>query len=360
MKVLKYMVIYMLVLQLTLPYTVPLHSAYLYRMNYNLVKDNLDDIDVILDKISQQIEKEQLQDYIIILGDSVAFSGPGSSNTSLGYYLENLAKHSNLRTPLRVFNLAMPGMQTGDVYTMLLKLDQHKISTDHVIFNLIYAGFVERDPSPSVVFWLKDDLHDLDIDSFNRVLPNLTANNYHYQQGLPILFNKMVQKNVALFAYRDLIYKYCSDVYYDVRFGRVPDDSLGDAGPWFNKSYLSELLQEPEYQRDWSTKPFDMSSNNPQIYFLNKIIKHQDGKNTLVFLAAVNEKLLGDIVPLADYSNNVAQIDNYFRNKPVKYVNMQGKIDQALFSDWVHLTGAGYQELSKILWDNYDMGAQGQ
>ena len=115
-------------------------------MNYDMVKNRTTNIDAVLEQVKLIIEKEHLKDYIVILGDSVAYSSPGSSNSSLAYYLNEMAKKEGKH--FLVLNLAMPAMQTGDIYTMLLKMKQHGISNDHVIINVTYAGFVKRAPSP--------------------------------------------------------------------------------------------------------------------------------------------------------------------------------------------------------------------
>ncbi len=88
MRTCKYLLLYLLIIELTLPFLVPLGVAYHYRMNYAVVKDNTGNIEIILDQIERQIRSKQLHDYIIILGDSVAYSGPGPSSQSLGVYLE--------------------------------------------------------------------------------------------------------------------------------------------------------------------------------------------------------------------------------------------------------------------------------
>ncbi|PKM77410.1 MAG: hypothetical protein CVU90_07265 [Firmicutes bacterium HGW-Firmicutes-15] len=358
MKSFKYVLGYLLLIQLTMPYLIPLDMVFRDRMDYSLVKDNLYSIDVILDQIDLQIKREKLTDYIIILGDSIAYSGPGNAKQSIGFYMQQLARESSPAHPCQIFNLSLPAMQTGDIYTMLLKLDQHHISTDNVIINVNYSGFVDREPSPPSVFWLKNDLKYLDKDSFNRVLANLKANNYKDQKDLEFKVHQMVLDNVEMDRYSAFIKK---ALYSRLRelIGASPlDDALGDARPWFEKEGLRQILQQPEYLPGFSSKAFDMSINNPQIYFLDKIIAHQQKKHTLIFLAAANETLMRDEVMAPGYIRNLQQIDHYFQMQEVTYLNLQGKIDSNLFSDHLHLTAGGYQGLAQLLWNNFEGGAK--
>jgi len=358
MKTFKYVLGYLLLIQLTLPYLVPFSLIYNYRMDYNVVKDNLYNIDVILDQISMQIEKENLQDYIIILGDSIAFSGPGNASQSIGYYMEKLAQKSSPSNPTRIYNLAMPAMQTGDIYTMLLKLDEHHISTENVILNVEYKGFIKREPAPPIVFWLEDELKSLDKQSYDWALANLKANNYEEKFDIQNAVHRVLWDKVEMFRYSSFLKKGLLNVGQEIRGAKALDDSIGDARPWFEKEGLREVLQRDEYQQEFSDQDFDMSANNPQVFFLEKIIDHQKNKQMLVFLAAANDKLMSDKVTTPGYVNNIKKIDNYFQDKPVNYINVYGKIDSDLFSDHLHLTADGYRELAKMLWDNFEIGAK--
>jgi phospholipase/lecithinase/hemolysin len=93
-----------------------------------------------------------------------------------------------------------------------------------------------------------------------------------------------------------------------------------------------------------------MTKSNPQVYFLNKILEHQYGKNTLVFLAGTNEILMTEEVNKKGYQENLQRINDYFKDKPVEYINFQGKIDENYFSDHVHLTAEGHRWLAEILY----------
>lgn len=352
MKAFKYVIVFLLIIELLLPGLVPLNSAYNYRMNYASVKDNPNNIDVILDQIGRQIKKQHLQDYIIILGDSVAYSGPGPAEQSIGPRLEEYYRQKG--ETRKVFNLAMPAMQVGDIYTMLLKLDQHGISTDHVIVNLIYAGFVERKPDPPIVFWLQKDLARLDPVSYKQIKPQLQANNVIAKEGPARKLNRFITTRLAIFRYKDFI-KADLQQYPQQLTGKKPDTSLGDYRPWYEKEGLRKLLDTPVYQKAFAAKTFNMSPDNPQIYFINKIIKHQQGKNTLIFMAPVNAELMPQ-VNQPSYQQNLQAVNKYFAARSVNYIDFHGRVDQRLFSDHVHLTGAGYQLIAQRLGEEFAAG----
>ncbi|MEN6350047.1 MAG: hypothetical protein ABFD08_11705 [Syntrophomonas sp.] len=358
MKAFKYLLVYLLLIQLVLPYSLPFDVFFHHRMDYNLIKDDLEGIDVILDQISLQIKREQLQDYIVILGDSIAYSGPGKSTQSIGFYMQQLACEAYPDNPPRIYNLAMPAMQIGDVYTMLLKLDQHHISTDNIIVNISYSGFVKRQPGPPVVFWLQEDLKSLDKDSFEQVLDNLKANQYEDENDMQSVVHKAIWDSVEMYRYSPFLKKAVKRAYRNLRGKGPVDDAIGDARPWYKKEGLEEILRQDEYKDSFSSQVFDMSSNNPQIYFLQKIIFHQKNKHTLVFLAGANETLMDDEIQSPGYTKNLKEIDEFFAQQPVDYLNTQGQIPSGHFSDHVHLTAAGYQELAWVLWDNFMRGAK--
>lgn len=343
--------IYMLIVQTVLPGWAKLDLVYQYRIKYDFILNETANLDVVLEKIAAEIKREKLQDYIIILGDSVAYSGPGPSSQSLAYYMQDMARKKGV-PGLRVYNLAAPAMQAGDIYTMLLKLERLGISNDHLIINLIYAGFVQRQPDPPAVFWLQKDLEKLDPKAYRAVLPQLQANGHKKDESLTERVHSYLVSHLNIYRYRYFLRQDLTRHYYLARRIPLPSDALGDARLWTEKPDLDKLLEQQEYKKGFSAEAFDMSEKNPQIFFLNKIITRQKNKQTLVFLAGINDVLLKQQVRQPGYIKNLELIDRYFTGKDVSYMNLQGKIDASLFSDHVHLTADGYRELSGILLDS--------
>ncbi len=238
----------------------------------------------------------------------------------------------------------MPAMQTGDIYTMLCKLDKHGISTDNVMINLIYAGFTERKPDPPIVFWLQQDLARLDPMAFNQIKSQLEANKTIPKVGPAQRLHRLITQRLAIYRYKDFI-KADWQKHVKTWAGQPADDSLGDSRPWYQKTGLKELLAGPSYQNGFAIQPFDMSGANPQIYFLEKIIAHQQDKNTLFFLAPVNPELVAQFKQ-PGYQDNLLRVERYFAQKKLPYMDFNGQVDPALFSDHVHLIGAGYAQLA--------------
>ena len=166
-KVIFYCIIYLIVLQFIISAFSPSKLIYNNRLNYDLVKDRPTNIEAVLNEIKTTIVNEKLEDYVVILGDSVSYSSPDPSNTSIGYYLNETAKKEGKN--FRIFNLAMPSMQVGGIYTLLLKMDQYGISRDNVIINVLYAGFVNKLDTPPV-FWLRDQLKDIDPATYYEAM----------------------------------------------------------------------------------------------------------------------------------------------------------------------------------------------
>jgi len=354
MKTFKYVVIYLLAIQLILPYIIPLELVYQERLDYNLVKDNMESLDIALEGISHQIKSENLQDYVVILGDSIAFSGPGPSQASIGHYLQELADDST--APARVFNLSMPAMQMGDIYLLLLKLDHYGISSDNLILNVDYKGFTERQPGPPIVFWLQDDLKYLDADSLDLVRQNLQANHKLPSSDLSASIHRFLWNYAEMFRYSAMIRKGLQHLAGSALGAAPGDDSIGDARAWNQKPGLRQILEREEYQQEFNPAPFDMNKDNLQVFFLDKLVAHQQGKHTLIWLAGANQELMRPEVSNPGYLDNMERIDRYLAGQPVSYVNANGKIQDALFSDHLHLTAAGYQELARLLWENFNQG----
>jgi len=352
-KVVFYCIIYLIAFQFIINAFSPSKLIYNHRLDYDLVKDRPTNIEAVLQEIKTTIANEKLDDYVVILGDSVSYSSPGSSNTSIGYYINEIAKNEEKK--FRIFNLAMPSMQVGDIYTLLLKMDQYGISRDNVIINVLYAGFVERTPNPPSVFWFDKQLKDTDPVAYKDVY--IRDNNDDKELSQIVVLTQNIKdklyENIPLFKYKDYLQVYVKNQLQRLK-GQVVYAS-DQVQPWYEKPFLKDLLGEYQYQVGLNPTPFIMDNTNPQIYFLDKIIKLQEDKNTLVYLAPVNEELVGEYLDKENYFKNVKTIDEYFSQKSVEYINYYGKIPFDLFSDQVHYTSDGYEYLAGLLWDQITM-----
>jgi hypothetical protein len=361
LKALRYAVIFMILVQLVLPWSIPFNKIYHNRIDYNITKDNNEKFEPALEQIKLEINHNHLKDYIIILGDSVLYGSPGNSDQAVNAFMESLAKKSPTHSKLRIFNLSYPSMMAGDIYTMLLKLDKLGISTDRIMINFRYASFVARDSTPPIraVFWLMRDLKSLDSTAYQHVLPQLKESGYKepkffYGQFKDVLYHDILPA-IKLFSYKDYIVHMMQRAKLKLLGHRLPDDSIinGDPRPWYVKEDLVKYVQGDVIQRSYSDVPFNMTESNPDIYFIEQILKHQQGKETFVVLNGANQTLLKQYVEKPGYQANLKAIDAYFQQKEVKYLNLEGKLDDSLFTDHTHFIAEGYKAMADLLWQYY-------
>lgn len=343
-------------------YLMPLGLVYQDRVEFEILKDNPADIDCVLDLIKRYIEREGLSEYFIILGDSVAYSGPGGPEQAVSRYMNDMARERGLPP---VFNLAVPAAQAGDFYALLLKLEEKGISTNNVIVNLIYGGFVKRDPRPPVVYWFYRDLKRLDPDAYEAVRDHLdrarAAGVVENPGGIKERIQEFLQYEVfpviPVLKYRDFI----RDAIF--RMVGVPR-TTGDSRPWYEKPYLRGLLKQAEYQRLFSPEPVVLDDSNPNVFFLKKIAEHQRGKNLFIFMSPVNSELMREEVSRQGYKQNLKDINAFMeqlaRDYSFHYRDLSDAIPQELFADHLHLVSGGYQKLAAILWDWVETVNQGR
>jgi len=344
------------VIQFGLPALVPPGLIYDHRLSYEYFRDNHADLDLALRAIKSHIRREGLEDYVILLGDSVTYSARTSPDQSIGAHLEAVAAEHG--RPTHVFTLAEPSMQIGDTYAVILKLRAYGISTRHVISNLLYGGFVARTPFPPAVFWLENDLRHLDREVYDRVRSHLEAARLDPlakpPKTLEARFDRYVSQNVypviAPLAYRDFI----RSAAIRLVTGQDPKAEKIDPRPWTEKTHLKATLQLQEYQMAFSDRPFILDETNLQVYFLERIIAASaittPGDEIVFFMSPVNQTLMAVNVAKPGYRENLGRVDAWFGTKPVTYLNLESAIPDRYFADHLHLTPEGNQVLAEILW----------
>lgn len=359
MKSVKYVIVFLIAVQFLFPYAFSLSDVYHNRMDYTLMLDNsnMHDVDSVLQQIKRDIDSNNRQDYIVILGDSILYGSPGNSDQPVNVFLQQKPG-----APV-VYNLSFPAMQIGDFYALLLKLDKFGISTDKLLFNIRYASFIPRDPTPPAVFWLAEDLRKLDHAAYKHVLPQLTSAGFKTPDNPYEYFKRALHEDwlphLSLMRYKDYFRKHMYNFWLvNVRKQEIPDDALDDSRAWYIKKEWQEsiglnfddLLHDPQLVASFTDEPFDLSDNNWDVYFLNKILAHQQGKKTWVVLSGTNHDLMKDSVQKPGYKTNLAAIDRMMASKPVTYVNLEGVIPGDYFSDHTHMTPEGNAMLADLLW----------
>lgn len=339
-KVLIFMSLYILIIQFFLQHFIPVNLVYENRLIYEVIKDDSSDIDVALKAIKRIIKKEAPRDYIIFLGDSVGYGRPDSSKLSVTYFLNELAK-SNKKDFL-IFNLSIPAMQTGDYYTILLMLDKYGISHENVILDISYMGFSIKETNDpyEAVYWFNDELLEYGFKTW-----------YKSDKSLLDKTKSKIAGSISVFQYRNYIQYYFETIIEDKIIKSEENDE--PVLPWCENPFVvNEIIHDPFVKKSVSDAPIKMDSSNPQVYFLDLIIKMQKDKNLFVYLSPSNHGLLKEDVAKEGYRENLERISQYFKDADVKYTDCHFEIEDKYFSDHIHLTPSGYKKLAHFLWDD--------
>lgn len=334
-----FVLLFCVVLQATIGLLIPTRWLYNYRVDYESVKNNMAaGLHLAIDRIDAEIKANPNQEYVILLGDSVTYSGPGGPEQSIGYYLEQWGQAQG--HPLKVYNLAEPGMMAGDIYTVLLMLQEKHIPLKRVALNLIYAGFPAKGPGQPYFAWLGEELRRLDRTAWEKAGGAESQRPDWTKQ-----FRTTVLKPIALWQYRDLLRAHLLSP-----LGLGASAEVIDVRPWTEKPTLKELMRQPLYQSVVDPRPLDLTEANPNVYLWNKMIERLQGSDVLVYFSPVNQGLMGEWTQNPGYKANVKQIDALFANKPIRYVDWEsGFMPDALFTDHLHMVPEGYQGLAAAI-----------
>jgi hypothetical protein len=346
-KTLIYVFIYVCVIQLSFPAMFATDVFYHNRIDYARAKDNHHDFLITLEAVKRDIEKKHLQQYLIILGDSVMYGSPGNSNQNVNAYMNDSSR-------LPIYNLSFPGSQIGDLYTMLLLMDRLGISSDYLMFNVRYSSFVKRNDWQPVLSWFQDDLRKLDPKSYQHMLslPDVEGDKAAtFYTKMQKSLDDYVLPHFAPYLYKDYWDKWAVQLALKAINKPPLDDTLkgGDPRPWTEKYNVYEKTKEPNVIAAFDPKPFNLTDTNPDIFFLKKIMEHQQNKKTYAVMTGTNHTLAQAFLEDPGYQANAQALDQYMRNSSFTYVNMEKQIPDSLFTDHLHLTPEGYRQLSEKL-----------
>ncbi|NOV02675.1 hypothetical protein [Paenibacillus planticolens] len=346
-----FIVLFLLILDICLPFAVPIDEIYHYRLSYKLILDNRNDFKVALDKIKRDIDRKKLKDYIIILGDSVFYGSPGKSDDTFNAFIQKELAGGKTQ---QIYNLSLPASQIGDIYAMLLMLDDYGISTDRLIFNVRYASFVSRDTDETALFWWMDELRSMDVRAYQRLLPsssNGAPPAKPYQQVKNGIEN-VILPHFRLFSYKDYLNQTVQDEWNRKTNGVVASDELGPSEPWYEKD-IQGYLEQPEIKKSFSDAPLDLTERNVDVYFLNKIIEHQKSKDTLLVMTGTNHSLMKDLTGKKGYQENLKTLNDFLVSQPIDFLNLEDSIPDQLFTDHTHFMPEGYHVLARLVWDAF-------
>jgi len=338
-KLFLFLAVFYLLTQLSLIFLLPQGTVYNDRLNYDVFKDNVHAIEPTVKAIKATIDKQDLKEYIIFVGDSVGYGTPCPPDKTMSSYMNLLAAGENSK--VRVFNLGIPSSMFGDFYTVLLLLDKYGISTENLILNFSYWEINAKTPA----YWLKHYLKDLDRNSYDTMVSR-----GHIKQESPLAAAKAelhhrLNNYFAAIGYSGFISnKIKSDT------NSLLNQPKSEIMVWSKKNKLPRTLNLPENRWYYSDKAFNLGESSPQIYFLNKIAEHQKKKNTLYFMNAMNDKLLNGATEKPGFKSNLSDIARCFRDRKLNYIDYNKKVKYEYFSDHVHLLPEGYEFMAQDLW----------
>jgi len=338
--------LFFVVSQVLLAVSAP-YLVYNHRMDYSVIKDNVACVGATLDAVKKYIRSRNLEEYIVLLGDSVTYSGPGGPLQSVSFYMNQRASENGW---LPVFNFAIPAAQMGDLYTLLLMLDERGISTDRVVLNIGYASFVKRDPDPPIVYWLEQDLRRLDPTAYREVEYDLVRSKENKNRPGPIesFLEYNIYSRIPILKYRDFV-----RAAMERKLG-VRSQETGGPRPWFEKKYLRSVLKGPVYQRQFDPSPMVLDESNSAVYFLKRIVEHQRDKGLLIYMNPLNKVLMKEETSVPGFVDNMNKLSAFLSQTAedygFTYVDLTDAIPCHMFSDHLHLIADGYRLLADHLW----------
>ncbi|MEW9699196.1 hypothetical protein [Paenibacillus sp. SI8] len=349
-----FVLIYVSIIQFSFPALFTTDVFYHNRIDYSRAKDNHQDFLITLDAVHRDIESKHLTQYLILLGDSVMYGSPGNSNQNVNAYMAS-------SYGLPIYNLSFPGSQIGDLYTMLLLMDKLGISSDHLMFNIRYSSFVKRNYWQPVLSWFQDDLRELDPEAYRHMLSLPDVEEHAGPSTFYTSTKKNLNKHVLPFfvpyLYKDYWDKWAVQLALKLVKKPPPDDTLegGDPRPWTEKEDAYGRIDDPNVKAAFDLKPFNLTESNPDIFFLHKIMLHQQGKKTTAVMTGTNHTLMQKYVEDPAFIANAQALDAFMRNSSLTYINLEKQIPDSLFTDYLHLTPEGYRQLAdKLLKDDGD------
>jgi hypothetical protein len=337
-QVLLWVLAFLLALQFALGRVIPARWIYHYRVDFETVKTDLPlGMRRAVELIAREVRRDPSHEYVLLLGDSIAYSGPGAPTQSIPYYLEEWSRAEG--RPWRVYNLGEPAMKAGDIYTLLLLLEEHDIPLRNVVIDLTYFQFSPHPPGESWVRWMGEDLKRLDPVAWREA-----HGQENPRRSLGEQIAETLLQRLALYRYRDLLRtRLLTAAHLQER------QEVLDVRPWTEKPGLHELMKEPIYQRFVSPVPFRMDESNPAAVLFRRILAKTRASNLLVFFSPVNQALMKPWVDDPGYRANLARIDAFFAPEGNRYVNWESGFPSNLFVDHVHLTPEGYRLLAQMI-----------
>lgn len=273
---------------------------------------------------------------IIVLGDSVMYgAGVGPGQTVAAYLQEELDRLLAGKK-VRVWNLAIPGSEPGDMYFVLRRVEHLRPDAVVMDFNMLFYGPASvKDP---VAFnWLYLD-EGLPRDALN-VLEKV------YRRSPDERAGDFLASRWSLYRYRDLLNA--------ILFDKHPRDKfVEDVNRHMRNFGLNEpVTLPPEQQKQqklsqlafmYQSEPIDEHTNAAYGFTRASLERLEAlGVPSVVVMTAQNEEFLGDLVQNSVFRANTDKVCRLIREHDVTFVNLYGSVPGELFMDHVHLNPGG-------------------
>lgn len=335
-----FIILFYVISQLFFSFVFPTSYVYNDRLNYDVFKDNVYTIEPAVKAIKATIDREKLQNYIILIGDSVCYGTPCPPDKTMSSYMNDIARRE--KSNIRVFNVGIPSTMFGDFYTVIKLLNSYDISTQNLILNFSCWEINAKTPT----YWFRHYLKELDGESYKKMLEMGYIKEKSTWQNIKSQIYHIANKNVAMIGYSGFVTNKIK-----TEANTLLGQPVTELKVWSQKRQkLDKALNLPENRWYYTDKKYNLEENSPQIYFLNKIAEVQKGKNTLYFLNAMNEGLLPEATAKEGFQNNMAAIRKTFSNRGLNFIDYNKKVDNKYFSDHVHLLPEGYKFMAEDLW----------
>lgn len=293
---------------------------------------------------------------VLFLGDSVAYGAGAGERESIPAYLE---KELAARLPgrkVRVWNLAVPGSEPGDLYCLLRRVEGLRPDLVVADFNMIFYGKASiEDPIAFDWLYLDEGLPEDAAKAVDRIYPRRGKERIgeffarHWQ-----LYGKREVINAVLFGshprkkLEELVRGCLSSIAPAVLRSATTDEAAGAEKPFEDAEARRRQRERVAFM--YSPAPVDPATNEAYL-FTKEILEHlnRSGQRALVFMTDQNVEILGDLITCAAYEHNVRVVDGLLRRGPVPYISFYGKIPSWMFADHVHLNAAGNRHVAGIL-----------
>jgi len=352
--------IMMVLIQITLPYFLSYtdeKSKYtkVFENNFRL-GENVDT--VVFDAFLYHIQKASGYK-VVFIGDSVVEGATVKDNANtIPAYFKELTNHAFPGKDVLVYNLAIPGNRSSDIYYTYRKI-YNTHAADLIIMNLNYAFYSDEMLKEALI--ARSELYKKEIMSDEAKVLGLK---YAYLESDAL---KLVEQ-WHLYGMRE-------ELSYNI-FGANPRQKLFEVSKKLltlengkQKSISTDNSQSTLDKPWWANKPYPedkinhwmeafhidkLDNKNVGFLFLNKMISDisKSQMNTITFLTPINWKMVDEYNLMkfgTNFNNNMGTIKEKFHQGDLPLLDFSKAIDSDEFNDLFHLISNGNKKVAELL-----------